>query len=508
MHLGKEFIMDFLNALKNEANYTTTENGALTYRSTMSNCLDLFATIGALRDRSGYDICQMFHKAYIEDKDLAMKILFFARDIRGGLGERKTFRTILRFLADTETESVIKNIPYIQEYGRYDDLLVLLDTRAENAVLRYIDDVLDKDLMALEDFFVKEANVSLLAKWLPSINTSNKEAVENARKIAKYLGWSEKTYRQILSKLRKQIKIIENNLREKDYTFDYEKQPSKALFKYRKAFIRNDNERYMEFISKAEENPSVLKTGSLYPYDIIRPIIKRKWEAYYRTYHPFSETDIKVMDATWRALEDFTGCENAIVVRDGSGSMYGSGNPAPIEVSTSLAIYFAERNKGFFKNHFITFSSNPALIKLEGDNIVDKVNYCIDFDDPTNTDIQKVYQLILDTAVKNNLKQEDLPEKIYIISDMEFDRCSNAGVTNFANAKSEFEEVGYKLPQIVFWNVQSRNDQQPVTMNEQGVALVSGCSPRIFDMLKKDILDPYQFMMSTINSERYEVIKA
>ena len=488
-----------LNFLRKEANRTRTENGAAAFAGTESFCLDLFATAGALRSAEDEEIIARFIKAFAEDRDIAMKTLFFARDIRGGLGERRFFKVILEYLASAEPETVVKNIANIAEFGRYDDILVLMGTPCEKAAMEYIKAMLESDMKALEE----GKAVSLLAKWLPSVNTSNKETVRAGKRIAKFCGMSEAKYRKTLSALRKQIKIIENNLREKDYTFEYEKQPSKALFKYRKAFVRNDRDRYGEFVNRAIENPSVMNTGTLTPYDIITPVVD------YFNRREFSAEERKAMDATWRALEDFTGSDNALVVVDGSGSMYCSARPMPAAVAQSLGIYFAERNKGKFRNNFITFSANPQLVEIKGKDIVEKVRYCMSFNECSNTNLEKTFDLILNTAVKNRMKQSDMPSKLYIISDMEFDWCvRDVDKTLFENAKERFEEAGYRLPQVIFWNVCSRNRQQPVTKNEQGVALVSGCSPQIFAMLKEGTLEPYKFMMSVLMSERYEKVAA
>lgn len=491
----------FLNFLKRDANIAYTENGAITYKSTMSDCLDLFATIGALRNADDSEVISRFMKAYTEDADMAMKTLFFARDIRGGLGERKVFKTIINWLAVNEPESVRKNISNISEYGRYDDLLTLLDTPCENDMKTYVKEQMEKDLEALEN----GDNVSLLAKWLPSVNVGNREKVKNAKKIARALGINDAKYRKTLTALRAHIKIIENNLREKDYSFDYEKQPSKALYKYRRAFLNNDEERFIRFLNKAESNSSIMNTGTLTPYDVIAPIVTKSM---YRT--EISEDERYSMDVTWRSLENFVGAENALAIVDGSGSMYmGYRSYMPAAVAQSLGIYFAEHNKGAFHNHFITFSANPRLVEVKGRDIVEKIKYCMSYDECSNTDLRKTFDLILQTAIRNKVKKNDMPEKLYIISDMEFDYCSvNAKLTNFEYAKAEFERHGYKLPQIIFWNVASINMQQPVTKNEQGVALVSGCSPHIFAMLSKDMLNPYSYMLEVLSSERYERIVA
>lgn len=254
-----------LEYLKNETNKTLTENGAATYRTSCSDCLDLFATIGALRHSDESIIINRFMRAYTENPDLAMKILFFARDVRGGLGERRVFRIILDWLAHNEKISVFKNISFIPEYGRYDDLLVLLNSDCESVVVALVKSQLAKDIEAMK----KQNEISLLAKWLPSVNASNKETVIKAKKLSRMLGMSEAEYRKTLSELRSYLKLIENNLRERDYTFDYSKVPSKAMHKYIKAFYRNDNNRYSKYIASVERGEAKMNTSTLMPLSLI-----------------------------------------------------------------------------------------------------------------------------------------------------------------------------------------------------------------------------------------------
>ena len=485
-----------LNFLKREANKTFTDNGAVTLASTNSDCLDLFATAGALRNASDEEIVTRFIRAFAEDRDLAMKTLFFARDIRGGLGERRFFRVVISYMAKNYPDTVRKNIENIAEYGRCDDILCLMDTACEKDAVVYIEKTLEGDMKSMQ----AQGTVSLMAKWLPSVNASSKETVRLAKKIASSMNMTSESYRKMLSSLRGYIKIIENNLREKDYSFDYECQPSMALFKYRQAFIRNDIERYMSFVSKAKNMPSVLNARTLTPYDIVAQAIKSKqWSAEERA----------SLDATWNSLENYVNSDNTLVVVDGSGSMYWGRGVMPAAVAESLGIYFAERNMGAFRNHFITFSYRPQLVEIKGSDIVEKVQYCMGYNECSNTNIEKTFDLILNTAVKNRLKQNDLPSRLIIVSDMEFDwATADASLTNFENAKEKFETCGYKLPSLVFWNVNSMNRQQPVSKNEQGVTLVSGMSPSIFAMLKEDKMNPYEFMMSVLSSERYVKIAA
>ena len=496
--------MTFLNDLKDTANETYTENGAVTPESTGSCCLDLFATVGALRHASDDEICLRFLRAYAEDRDLAMKILFFARDVRGGLGERRAFRVITRRLAEYAGSSVAKNIANVPEYGRYDDLMCLLGTACEAEMLRFVASQWKKDMEALG----KGEPVSLLGKWLPSVNASNAETVANGKKIAKALGLRPAEYRKGLSALRNSIRILENNLRLKDYSFDYAKVPSKAMLKYRAAFRRNDEKRYTDFLEEVEKGVRKMHTGTLTPYDVIAPVVDGfdGWRYDGRSY---TEEERKALDVTWNALPDYTCGENALAVVDGSGSMYCGGNPMPAAVALSLGIYFAERNRGQFKDCFITFSKRPQLVQIKGDDIVDKVTFCESYNECANTDIEAVFRLILKTAKKNNTPAEEMPSRIYIISDMEFDCCAeHAELSNFQNMERLYAKAGYAMPEVVFWNVDSRNRQQPVTQNRQGVALVSGCTPKLFEMMAGGNLSPYNCMMDILNSERYRMIAA
>ena len=493
-----------LNHMKDEMNMTFTENGAVTYATTGSDCLDLFAAIGALRRESGEEIVSRFVRAYTEDADMAMKILFFARDVRGGLGERRVFRTIFNWIAENEPDSVKKNIAFVAEYGRYDDLLSLMGTPCEAEMLSYLKQQFEADMIALET----GVDVSLLAKWLPSVNASNKQTVRNAKKVAKAFGLSDAAYRKSLAALRAKIHIIENNLREKDYTFDYAKQPSRAMLKYAKAFMRNDGDRYKEFIYKVINGEEFLHADNVMPYELVEPYLDGGWGL--RSHMKrISAEEKQILNATWDSLPDFGGDENAIAVIDTSGSMYTAAKPSPAAVALSLGLYFAEHNKGAFKDHFIEFSARPQLIKIKGNTFADKLRYVASFNEVANTNLEGVFNAILKTAVQNRVPQEELPAKLIIISDMEFDACvDNASAVNFKNAARKYAEHGYKLPGIIFWNVASRNRQHPVKQNEQGVALISGATPRIFSMVASGELSPYKFMMEVIEGERYANIVA
>lgn len=495
-----------LNLLKRESNMTHTENGAVTYESTGSECLDLFGTIGALHNAEDREILSRFLRAFTESPDLATKMLFYARDIRGGLGERRVFRVVLRWLAYNEPETVRKNLEYIAEYGRYDDLLSLMGTPVEEEMFTLVKRQLTEDLAAMEE----GRAVSLLAKWLPSVNASNAETCTAGKRMAKALGYSEAGYRKALSALRARIRILENDLREKNYTFDYAKQPSRAMFQYRKAFLRNDKERYQSYLQDVNSGKAVLHAGNVSPYELVESYLTLPiWHTNKSYMKNISLEEKEILNATWASLPDFGSDEDAIAVVDTSGSMYYNSRPLPAAVALSLGLYFEEHNKGAFRNHFIEFSAHPKFIQIKGETFADRLRYAASFSQVANTDLEAVFDLILKAAVKNRLPQTELPAKLVILSDMEFDACvDGASETNFESAKRKFAAHGYALPQVVFWNVASRHRQQPVQQNEQGVVLVSGVTPRIFSMIAGGKTSPYEFMMEVLTSERYARIAA
>ncbi len=484
-----------LNFLKKETNLTYTENGALTHSSTGSCCLDLFFRAGAMRNAEEKQIARAVIEAYTENPSKTMKIIFYARDVRGGLGERKFFRTAMKTLSEFAPEAVKRNIPFFAEYGRFDDLFTLIGTKCEKEVVSEIKKQFNADINAMQ----KNEPVSLLAKWLPSINASSSETKLLGKFMAKSLNMSEKKYRQTLSALRKYTDIIENRLRVSDYTFDYSKQPSCAMFKYRKAFIRNDNTRYTDYLQSVQKGDVKLNTSALYPYEIVRCCEDKK-----------TDEEKMSLDTTWNSLPSYAdNNENAIAVIDGSGSMtWGYGDVRPIDVALSLGIYFAEHNKGKFANHFITFSQTPRLVEIKGKDIFEKVNYCRHFNEVANTNLEAVFGLILKTAVKNKLPQTEIPSKIYIISDMEFDCCIVGGnsIPLFNAMKKKYKNYGYRLPDVIFWNVNSRHSNMPVTMSETGTALISGFSPVVFDMAVSGEVTPLKVMENVISSERYAKI--
>lgn len=499
-----------LEGLKDEENITLTENLAKTYKSTKSDVLDFFSMGGALRTRDESQINSLFSKAFAEDKLLALKALFYLRDIRGGQGERRTFKSILNFLGDNHPHYIIKNIEHIPFYGRWDDTYALKGTRSEQVMADFLFDQFDLDMLILKK---DKGAVSLLGKWLPSENTSSKKTKKLARFLRHKWGLSSKEYRKALSALRKRIDIVERYMCSNEWkAIDYAKVPSRAAFIYRRAFKLHDPEGYEDFLNAVEKGEKEIKAATLYPYDIVRAIAtKQKYD--------------RTLDLQWKNQTDWLDGrqENSIVVCDTSGSMgtfgsHGYRSPEPIYISVGLAMYFAERNTGPFHNHFITFSAQPHLQEIKGMNIYEKLMNLSRAHWDMNTNIQAVFDLILKTAIANKVSQDEMVKKIYIISDMEFDAAQGYGSysyrsyrgqkTNFEMIRKKYEMAGYELPLLVFWNVDSRQNNVPVTANEDGVLLVSGSSPSIFKTLMSGkSYTPYDMMLEVLNSARYDRIQ-
>lgn len=499
--------MSYLDNLKTEANYTKTLNGAKTHGSTGDACLDLFSVAGGMRCRSEADQIRLFDRAYIENPEIAMKLLFHIRDIRGGIGEREIFRTLIRHVAKTWPESAEKNVLWISEFGRWDDLMCLMGTPCQKEVVRIIRQQLEQDLDAIarRENGELEAPVSLLGKWLPSANTSSARTRGQAKVLMSALRMDAKQYRQMLTKLRANSCVTERYLTNKQVEkIRYEAVPAKAMLTYRDAFHRKDQERFDAYVEAAACGEAKMHCDTLFPYEILRPY----FSSGYRANTPKQEG---VLDALWDNLPMEIGSRNAIAVVDTSGSMYCNrpGTPKPALISQALGIYFAERCQGVFRNHMITFESNPHLVELRGKNLLEKLRYVQSFPWGMSTNLEAVFDLILNTAVNSDAKQEEMPAVLYIISDMEFN-CAirDPDKTVYENAREKFASYGYQMPAVVFQNVNSWQMQAPVTANTRGAALVSGAG--ISSMKEKfdGNVTPLSHMLKVLNSKRYEVIHA
>lgn len=510
-----EAVSETLNELP--YNVSITENGAVGYKTTGKKLVDLNFATSSLRSKSERDINAMFLEAYNESPLYAWKWLFFCRDVRGGMGERRTFRTILKQMAVSHTQETAVLLPYIAEYGRYDDMWCLLETPLKKLVVQLISAQLETDMAAYKE----DKPMSLLAKWLPSRRASSKETKEYAKIIIEEMGIDRILYQKTLSMLRSKLNLVETYMSSNQWSaIDYNTVPSKANLKYNSAFLRHDEERRRKFLDALKNNEKGVKinAGTLYPHDIVHKYMRSSFWS--QALQPYDET----LEQLWKAQKDtVNGAENVMVVADGSGSMttqVGNSGTTALDVANALAIYFAEKASGQFANQYITFSETPQLVRFDGaKSLHDKLSIALRHNECANTNIEAVFNLIIKTALAKKMRQEDLPGTILIISDMEFDTATGHGwgfhnsrmrtpnKTLFQEIDQKFKKHNYKMPRLVFWNVNSRTGTIPVKENAAGVALVSGFSPNIMQMVLSDELDPYKCLLAQLNTERYQAIE-
>lgn len=461
-----------------------TTNGAVTNASSLNRNVDLFFLAGASR---GKDIQSTFAAAMAEDSEVAIRVLQWARDARGGAGERKTFRDLFGYLIKNDAVNAAKVLAKVPEIGRWDDVFVAFGTPLERDALRMVAAALN-------------AGDGLCAKWMP------RQGAE-AGKIRSYMKLTPKQYRKLLVGL---SNTVEQKMCAQDWTgIVYPHVPSVAAARYQKAFLKHDPSGYAEYKAKLVSGEAKINASAVYPYDVIRSL---------------NNGDATVATEQWKALPNYLegSNENILPVVDVSGSMgcVVSGSVTALDVAISLGLYTSERMGGVFKDQFVTFSGSPALVKLKG-SLKQRYDQLSRADWGMNTDVQAVFKLILGAAVKHSVPQNEMPTKLLILSDMEFDACVVAGqgksngyysaggsqvsVSAMEMIEKEYASAGYKVPQIVFWNLNGRAGNSPVTYNKVGAALVSGFSPSIVkSVLGGEEMTPLSIMLKTVMVERYD----
>ena len=493
---------DFLKAMKEDTNYTLTENFGITHKSTLNKVLDMFAMGGSMRNRSEDDIITMFKSAYEEDRTLALRCLFYLRDVRGGQGERRFFRICYKWLAETNQNEAENLINKVGEYGRYDDLFVLFGTPCEASMMGYIKWIIDFD------------KDHLVYKWMPSINASSKSTQEKGRKFAREFHMTEREYRKLLSWGRKECNIVERLMSQNQWDqIAFDKLPSRAGLLYKNAFMRREEtkERYAAFMSNKETK---VNAAVLNPVEIAHQIFN------YRGWDKPSATEREAWQKYWDNLKDYYGGreEPGIAIVDVSGSMTGQ----PMEAAVSMGAYIAERGKGLFKNHFITFSNNPELVEFVGKDIYHKFQAARGADWGGSTNIEAVFDMLLNTALQHRTPVSEMPKTLYIFSDMEFNRCITSGARSYERwayggsmlNRSQIDTVieaqarkwksyGYKIPRVIFWNLDARQNNIPAI--GEGFSYVSGFSMNMVECILSG-KDGVDLMLEKLNSPRYEAI--
>lgn len=486
--------MNFAQAAKNTTD-KFTENGMNAYSRLDNNVLSLFGVIGALRNRSVKDISEMFTNSFRENPELTTKMLFYAGNIRGGLGERRTFRICLKTLADIAPRYVENNIKLIPHFNRWDSLFVLTGTKCEKVMWDLIKETFKEDLVNC----AKGNSVSLLGKWMPSENASSPETIHLARRAIGVLGMTSRTYRKALSRLRHAIRVVERDMSANNWDgIIYDNVPSYAMKNYSDAFRRHDEDRFNEYVAGLKTGESKVNSSVLYPYDL-----KEKSDR-------ISGSNMQarnLLQAQWDGLPNYVkGENNYIVMADVSGSMSGR----PMAMSTSLAVYFAERNKGYFHNLYMTFTDNPHFITLkENDDIYQKLAKAEGTDCGYNTDLNAAFDLVLRTGIDNKIPNNEMPKAIIVISDMEIDWISRRDHINdnFVEIqRKKFAKYGFNLPKLVLWNVDARNNT--FLGNSPDLIYVSGGSPSSFKELTAALNGKtgWDVMIETLNNPMYDCV--
>ena len=471
-----------LSALQTKDVYT--ENGMPTNSSSLNHCVDLFFQIGAMRGQDKTRLINVFTKAFGENPLTAMRLLFWARDVRGGAGERQIFKDIISYLAVNRTEVMAKNLNLVSEFGRWDDLLVLIGTPLEKNALAVIS-------KGLSD------NNGLCYKWMPRPNVSNREAKRQANIIRKYLDLTPKEYRKLLVS---KSNTVEQLMCAGEWSkIEYSKLPSKAMSDLMKAFSKNDLARFQAYLTSVEKGETKINAGAVYPYDIVKNL---------------KQGNAKGANVQWDALPNYLEGSNErfLPVVDVSGSMGcpagGNQNVLCLDVAISLGLYISERNLGPFKDAFVTFSNNPKLQVLKG-SLSERYAQLERAQWDMSTNVEKVFRLILDKAIESNVSETEMPTMILILSDMEFNQGTRDNWNLSAQQMFEkmYAEAGYVMPKVVYWNIQSRHGNSPVQFDKNGTALVSGFSPSLLtNLLAGKEMTPMSMMLSVINSERYSNI--
>lgn len=488
--------MNFVEMMSEKDTYTA--NGAVTNSTSHNKCLDLFFLAGACRNEREEDITKLLISSYIQDRLTTLKIIFWAGDIRGGAGERRFFKIALKWLAQTHPNDIQNNIQLIPEFSRWD---VLFELAMEHQIIfSFILSVLGGSM--------EDPRRALLCKWLPrKVKATDKHKVVKNKKVQMTVSKKRLLYGGIAGKIMKAMRLtpkqyrkmlvngsktVEQKMCAKQWnTIEYSKVPSVAMNKYNKAWYRNDEERFTQYIEDVNKGKSKINASVIFPHDIIKQYFTGTSEAL---------TGAQITQ--WNNLPNYLGdaINSIIPVCDVSGSMQDN-NYLPLSMSVALGLYISERNQGPFKDAFITFSEEPQMCYLKG-NINERILQLQTTTWGFNTNVIKVFETILERAKETKAPQEMMPKTVLLISDMEFDQADESQ-TNFEYIDYLYKENGYQRPNIVFWNVNGRTGNVPVTKNDQGVALVSGASPSIIKSVLSNDLSPEKVMYDTINNERY-----
>lgn len=466
----------FVEAVK--AQRTLTENGMDAFKSTMDANVDMFFKIGAMR---GQDPRSVFEAALAEDAILALRVALWARDARGGAGERKLFRDMIELLDEVHPDKLTAILHKIPELGRWDDLLVVKSSTNRPLVVEMIRSALN------------EKN-GLCAKWMPRESASNDEKRRQARVLRKELGLNASSYRKMLSTL---SNTVEQQMCARDWEgINFSHVPSLAAARYKNAFLKRAPAAYQSYLDALARGDNTVKvnSGAVYPYDVLKDVKSGKAQ--------------QLIRSQWEALPNFVGNARILPMVDVSGSMETLIGPnlSAMDVSISLGLYLADKNTGVFKDAVLSFSSNPSLFYFPGDiitkyNRMQKERQFLGY----STNLAGAFDHLLKVAKAAKVPQEEMPEYLLVLSDMQFNAYS-FGFTAVDMIRKQYAEAGYEMPRLVFWNLHDRGNNIPARFDENGTALVSGFSPSIMKAVLKGSLNPRDTMLDAVMDPRYDFV--
>jgi len=437
----------------------------------------------------------MVYKAWLEDPLTTIKILLHCRDCRNGKGERLIILYALIWLRRCKPITYLKNLSNFIKVGYYKDLLnIVKEAELDGQSIMGSEDMIELEVFA-EKLIEDEINcdnknpISLSAKWAPTEKHADDREYEFAKRLAFLIypddkvTCSLKKYRLLLKKLRSNINIVENLMSHDRWTeIDYSKVPAKSHLLHTEAFKKHDSERYEKYICDLKEKKTEIKSTGIQPHELVKPFLNGYMKL----------ENEETIQCQWndmvQKLRETMKMDGILPLCDVSSSMDGE----PMNVCIALGLLVSELMTGPFKDMIMTFESEPRLMKIKGVTLSERIHEVSELPWCGSTNLTAAFEQILNNAIMMRCSQEQLPKVLIIFSDMQFNEACENDVserTVYEDAKKKFEENGYKLPSIIFWNLRSTHNSFPVSMNEQGVVLLSGYSAQLLKLIQEDPLN-------------------
>jgi hypothetical protein len=505
-----------------EAPRCQTANGAVAVSGTGNANVDLFVSScrGVKRER----VEELVEAAVEEDLLTTMKTLAYVRDSRGGRGEREIGRWMMAALAKKPklAPQLAANLEALVELGRWDDLVAVTGTELEEQAVALFAKQLLADKAALgageageagaqvgeAEGTARKSSVSLVAKWFPSEGRSVDRKLKLASKVAKVLGVDKAGLRkQFLSPLRAHLELVETKMCKGQFdAIDFSHVPSLCMKMHSqpgKAFPNRCAEKFGQWKQDlaAGRNGAKVNASQLFAHQVV--------EGYWGGGYGAGATEVDpVLEKSWEQQQaqarELGSLGKMVVVSDVSGSMHGT----PMMVSIAMGILVSDVLPEPWRSHVITFEDRPQWHRVAGETLCEKVASLRDAPWGGSTNLQGVFDLVLQKAAQARLPADEMPERVLIVSDMEFDQaCRDNSQTNLARIQASYRAAGYECPKLIFWNVNGRTEQYPALCDEKDVSLISGFSASALKAVMGEEVSPYLTMMEALSSKRYDPIR-